>query len=369
MIKILNRKTDDCSNAIYVGRGSPLGNPFDFTGSKHPQVKFQVKSREEAISSYSQYLAKEILEGNPLVCKAVENLREKHKKGEDIFLSCYCSPLPCHAEVIKSIIENSQDSSSLNMIPLFKSHFSAGRSILTLDSYEENRDESMLEPDSIIQIARENNLAQITLVEDSIGGFMEAYKNCEASGVGLNFGVRLSFVDDATSKEPENEHKNVIFARNTQGYKDLIKLYTAAHTTYSNKFGGCLDYQVIKPFWTDNLLLAIPFYDSFIFYNNLTFKSCVPDFSFTKPIMFTENNELPFDEVLGKKVRNYGEQNNYEVFAAKTIYYKMNEDFEAWQVLKCMNRTPGRPKSLNAPGLDFCSSNKFSFESWKNANE
>jgi predicted NAD-dependent protein-ADP-ribosyltransferase YbiA (DUF1768 family) len=108
MIKILNRKTDDCEGAIYCGRGSPLGNPFDFTGSKHPQVKYQVKSREEAISSYSHYLAKEILEGNPLVCDAIRDLQMKHFKGEDIYLSCYCAPLPCHLEVIKEKIEESK---------------------------------------------------------------------------------------------------------------------------------------------------------------------------------------------------------------------------------------------------------------------
>lgn len=364
MIRILNRKTDDCSCADYVGRGSPLGNPYDFTGSKHPQVQFHVKSREEAIREYSLYLERMVLEKNNEIYETIEKLRKRYKNGEDISLACYCAPLPCHAEVIKNMIEEPRMS---QIIPLFKSHFSAGKSILTLESYSEEKGD-ILEPDSIIQIARENNLPQITLVEDSMGGFMEAYKNCEESEVLLNFGIRLSFVDDATSKEPENEHKNVIFARNTQGYKDLIKLYTAAHTIYSGAFGGMLDYQVVKNYWTDNLLLAIPFYDSFLFYNNLTFRSCVPTFDFTKPILFVEDNDLPFDKVLGNQARHFAESGGYEIFDAKSIYYKMDEDFEAWQVLKCMNRTPGRPKTLSMPNLDFCSSDKFSFESWLKMN-
>ena len=57
------------------------------------------------------------------------------------------------------------------MIPLFKSHYSLGRSILTLEDKDEKDDY----PDSIIQICKENKMKELYLVEDNMSSFLEAY--------------------------------------------------------------------------------------------------------------------------------------------------------------------------------------------------
>ena len=59
------------------------------------------------------------------------------------------------------------------MIPLFKSHYSLGRSILTLEDKDEKDDY----PDSIIQICKENKMKELYLVEDNMSSFLEAYSN------------------------------------------------------------------------------------------------------------------------------------------------------------------------------------------------
>ena len=60
------------------------------------------------------------------------------------------------------------------ILPIFKSHYSLGRSILTLDIPKDGDEESS---DSIFDIAQEESLNEVFLVEDSITGFLEAYTN------------------------------------------------------------------------------------------------------------------------------------------------------------------------------------------------
>ena len=60
------------------------------------------------------------------------------------------------------------------VLPVFKSQYSLGRSILTLE-----KPDDMLNggPDSIVDMAEENELEQVTLIDDSMTGFLQAYKN------------------------------------------------------------------------------------------------------------------------------------------------------------------------------------------------
>ena len=69
------------------------------------------------------------------------------------------------------------------MIPLFKSHYSLGRSILTLEDKDEKDDY----PDSIIQICKENKMKELYLVEDNMSSFLEAYSNCRKNNIKLNY--------------------------------------------------------------------------------------------------------------------------------------------------------------------------------------
>lgn len=108
MITVLNKKTDKSDSSFYIGRGSPLGNPYDWTGSIHPQVKYKVDSREEAISKYKEYLKWQLQIANPEICDAINELIIKRFKKEDADLMCFCKPLLCHGDVIKEIVEESR---------------------------------------------------------------------------------------------------------------------------------------------------------------------------------------------------------------------------------------------------------------------
>jgi len=248
------------------------------------------------------------------------------------------------------------------MIPLFKSHYSLGRSILTLEDKSE-RDEY---PDSIIQIAKQNKLKEIFLVEDNMSSFLEAYTNCKNNNIKLNYGLRISVTESMNDKTDESRTKNskiILFFKNKKGYESLTKLFsTAAKDGFY--YEPRLDYSILKQNWSDDLILAIPFYDSFIFNNTLKNSICVPQFDFTKPVIFIENNDLPFDLIIKDKMLSFAKENKLEIFNTKSIYYNSRKDFKTYLTFRCINNR----SVLNKPEIEHMSSNEFCFESWKNEN-
>jgi len=252
----------------------------------------------------------------------------------------------------------------MEVLPLFKSHFSIGRSILTLED-EEKEDN---QPDSIIDIAKDNNLKEINLVEDNMTSFLQAYTNTKKYNINLRYGLRISINDDMTERSEESRQKTskvVIFFKNEQGYKDLIKIFsTAAKDGFY--YEPRIDFKTLKSLWSDkNLILCIPFYDSFIFNNTLRGTVCVPDLEFTRPILFIENNSLPFDHIIKDKVLAYAKANKLETLNTKSIYYKNGKDFKAYLTFRCINNRT----TLNKPELSHMTSNRFSFESLSTKNK
>jgi DNA polymerase-3 subunit alpha len=248
------------------------------------------------------------------------------------------------------------------MIPLFKSHYSLGRSILTLEDKNEADDY----PDSIIQIAKENKLTELFLVEDNMSSFLEAYTNTNNNKIKLNYGLRISITESISDKTDESRAKNskiILFFKNKKGYESLTKLFSMAAKD-GFYYEPRLDYLNLKQNWSDDLILAIPFYDSFIFNNTLKNSICVPQFDFTKPVIFIENNELPFDLIIKDKMLSFAKQNKLEVFNTKSIYYNSRKDFKTYLTFRCINNR----SVLNKPEIDHMSSNEFCFESWKNEN-
>jgi len=255
------------------------------------------------------------------------------------------------------------------MIPLFKSHFSIGKSILTLEDPKKSSPDGS---DSVFKLVQENDLDTVVLVEDCPTGFLQAKKMCEALDAQLIFGIRFNVcgnMDKADDKgEASKSHKLIIFAKNDEGCNLLNKIYTAAFT----EGHGHLDSARIKALWDEgSLKLAVPFYDSFIFQNLMTYNTCIPDFSFTEPTFFLEENGLPFDDLIKEKVELYCSENNNSTASVKSIYYNKKEDFEAFQTYKCIcsRSYTGRNATLSKPQLDHCGSQEFCMESWINSRQ
>lgn len=260
----------------------------------------------------------------------------------------------------------------MNVIPLFKSHYSF-RSILTLEGKgetaklaTESKRDPLLAADSIIDIAAENDLKHVFLVEDGMSAFLEAEMNCRKAGLSLNFGLRLtqtkalSVKDDASRR---TDSKIVIFARNTAGYKRLIKIFTLA-ATEGFYYEPRIDVGGLEKHWNeDDLLLAIPFYDSFLYYNTLTFRTIIPEFA-GKPTFLVEDNGMVFDQSIKLAIEKFDPDSEHARVQAKSIFYKTRADFRAYQTYRCIrNRS-----TLSKPQLDHFSSDEFCFEAWKEQN-
>jgi hypothetical protein len=76
---------------VYVGRPTPLGNPFRLE---------REDQRDEVVRRYATWLEAELRQGNREVARALEELYRRLKGQGTLTLICFCAPRRCHAEVI-----------------------------------------------------------------------------------------------------------------------------------------------------------------------------------------------------------------------------------------------------------------------------
>lgn len=82
--EVINKK-DSVFYDVYIGRPSKWGNPF---------VIGKDGSREEVIEKFRNYLSQ-----NVKLLSELYELRDKR-------LGCFCSPLPCHGDILKEFVDN-----------------------------------------------------------------------------------------------------------------------------------------------------------------------------------------------------------------------------------------------------------------------
>lgn len=253
----------------------------------------------------------------------------------------------------------------MTVLPLFKSHFSIGKSILSLekptgkDSY----------PTSIFDLLKNNGLNRLVLVDESISGLLQASKVAEDNKIDLTYGIRFWVSQDAKQKNESilaQRARYIVFMKGPDAYENLLKMWTYAATD-GFYYEPSIDFKTLGELWDDKKLkLAIPFYDSFLYLNNFESHLHVPDVSFTKDVtLFQESNDLIFDDHLSKKVQEYGSHSGYPILQTQSIYYKCEEDFLAYLAIRCLhNRT-----TIDCPNLNHMTSDKFNFKKWMaNAN-
>ena len=82
-------------DAIYIGRGSPLGNPF---------VMHTEDDRDTVCDKYEEWFNKQVQEENKEVLRELRRIYLLAKR-QDVVLGCYCSPKRCHGETIKKFLD------------------------------------------------------------------------------------------------------------------------------------------------------------------------------------------------------------------------------------------------------------------------
>jgi len=99
MIHIVNKRIYKGTDGWLVDRSSPLGNPFLVDAKT---------SRTMAIAQYREWLLKRLETYNP-TSKAFMVLVEYYRQEGSMTLICHCSPLSCHAEVIREFVLEAVD--------------------------------------------------------------------------------------------------------------------------------------------------------------------------------------------------------------------------------------------------------------------
>ena len=83
------------ASTIYIGRGSIFGNPWPVSMGRTECIeKYRIETFEHNMNKpLSAYR------------KAVMALVERVRKGESIYLQCFCAPQACHGDIIKAYID------------------------------------------------------------------------------------------------------------------------------------------------------------------------------------------------------------------------------------------------------------------------
>lgn len=242
------------------------------------------------------------------------------------------------------------------MIYLFRTHHSIKKGIIQTN--DKGSSDGAL---NLADLVERYSINPCYVVDNTLAGIWPIYKSLS---VPLVFGLRMNFISDASDKSPESNksaHKNIIFAKNEAGYKDLIKISTRANTE-DFLVAPRIDYSYFHSIQSENLVLAIPFYDSFLDKNLMQGGQCVPDFRALKPYVFIENNQLPFDAALRNKAIQFAESNGLETVETQTVYYDKPEHALAYQALRCTDRSGGKHRTIEKPELDHFGSSFFCIE-------
>ena len=103
VLNVVNKRTHVAQAGtvdVYCGRGSVLGNPY--THKEGTKAQFIMESRDEAVDAYREYFAKQMVSNDAFV----KEMRRIYKiaRNQEVNLVCYCAPLRCHCNVIRSFI-------------------------------------------------------------------------------------------------------------------------------------------------------------------------------------------------------------------------------------------------------------------------
>jgi hypothetical protein len=91
--RVVNKK-ETTDYDVYIGRGTPWGNPFAISYEDGPD-------RDDVIEKYRSFFDKKIAED--------ENFKKGVLAMRGLRLACFCKPSPCHGDVIAGYLNNYAD--------------------------------------------------------------------------------------------------------------------------------------------------------------------------------------------------------------------------------------------------------------------
>lgn len=241
-MEILNKYKDEIpSVSVYIGRGSPLGNPIKITD----QVP-----REQAIKEYEPWLVKKLLERDDKVEEAFRKLKSSSK------LVCFCKPKACHGDVIVKYWNYFQRFESYEeALSNLEKDRNMGYPNLDIINYKEWLILKLINRDPLVLNALRDNEHPENLVPECFDHIPEApllaksfYEEILNHG-DFDKGL-IEFAKKYTGKnffEPKNEQIDHINIYSTSASKLGRLLSNFAHTPFKHPVFG--EFQSVEGFW------------------------------------------------------------------------------------------------------------------------
>ena len=91
---VVGKKWD--KGAIYIGRGSPLGNPF---------IMRTEADRDSVCEQYDRWFREQIKIKNPVVIAELKRIKQIAMNQDIVVLGCFCAPKRCHGLTIKACLD------------------------------------------------------------------------------------------------------------------------------------------------------------------------------------------------------------------------------------------------------------------------
>ncbi len=247
------------------------------------------------------------------------------------------------------------------ILAIWKTSASLGRSLITVEDEESISENS---PVSIFAIAKKFNLDKIVVVDSSFVNFPQLYKLSNKHNIQLIYGIEFQICNDVKDKSEDSLSTNCkvnILMRNSDGYKDLIKLHNKINGEKDNFYYESRgDYNLLLNNFTENLELIIPPHNNFLEKNLIYSGKCIPSWGKIQPIFTYHDVELPYIELVNNAIKKYSLNNKYQLNQVSPILYYKDADFKAF----CCYRTINNRTKFNSPNINYLSSNSFSFESF-----
>lgn len=106
-IYIYNSNIEDHTehkNNYPIYRPYQLSNPYTWNGKKSSLAKLSFETKKEALDTYRIYFRK-MYEMDKYFKEEVDEIYEKYKNGETIYLQCFCGDGDCHGNIIRDELQ------------------------------------------------------------------------------------------------------------------------------------------------------------------------------------------------------------------------------------------------------------------------
>lgn len=185
--------------------------------------------------------------------------------------------------------------------------------------------------DEYIGLAREASFDFLTITDSNLYGCYKFYKKCKEASINPIIGLEYTFICDDSY-----EAKALLYAKNNQGFKELIKITSRVKIDGINSINDILEYK--------NIYIIYVFNDSYL--ERLFLKrefamldSFLASLDSNSYIGVSYTNKLEKLDV-NSRMEAYAKERNIKTIPVHQCYYPKNKDYCICEALSLINNKP-----------------------------